>query len=1049
MKDLKYNIPYGVWEKNLKYTSFHFCKGFDDDKDAYSTYPSDQASAREFLEMKGKWLQRTMKGLQRYFGLSTADPEGAAKTKCEGKNVSPYDPICVWFNAHQFFSKVFKPDFDNVFIDEFDELAVKTYLTYSLQHPAMMRACNRYPTSTYTTIVRSFLTKRFHQLFPHGGQNDLQVWYPKAANAVANNDGYFDRKYRERCGMVKTADDIYGLKHVDVNRCSLYSYFNAKTIPAFKREPFTNFPKKYVTELTKWFKDYHTNAVNIYMYTLPLAAKNELPQDCVRVCESGAYRLLDFCRRLYPLVEVSQTIQKFHQSDHSPNNKAAIELSLFVLAPKLDYLVLAENAKLSHRLLRSVKLDDLETYTEYLPSGSLLSKCPSVNKVCSLAKTFVNELRNYNHKKFMNIKNVNIIHTDVKYPDYLKQRALDEVLKINQDMPLGELANYIAGKIDSALGALKKYFQSTAHFDISIAKSDMGFITSSLKKFKTASSTQSHEVDYNIAILVRGAVTCTGLDLAEETAITGLKLAEACNPFKAVFNGDTASGILEAAQQEAQAIANVVRSQSLKEALSTLREKLGQLTYNLDANQIYIKQVKLLVDSVDPETKDRDKFIKQLEKFLKQYDSYSPALQKSDLTGMAAFWEVIVEEACDIIRDGTSVGCNTFRGIAIESKGLCWKTKIAVSKTIETYAEMYEYQFQFFDAAVNYMRAVLAYMQAGQIGNDWGSTSKGDPHFVEKLQITTAISFASYQFHSWATVEEYCTLLEYRDGGKRPNVCTGPSTNIASLVAHKPTPYRKDNRFYEIPAYFSNGNYPDAIDGKTMREGFLDLDALFEGKYVYFQVPSNDWLVEHKWVHQDYKDLAYYVKNFDIFLPIETETTLDIIVTAEASESTLHPNDDKIYALQPPKDKRFNYRQGKQLISCANKELPNPYAICADKPHSLCLHSGSVDPNDSELYPPLHSLWKLRVKGYENVRPHPNAATKLNVKVRMVLLYTGDVNVFEAAPNITVSSSLGERKCCTDNKYFVDNTCKACPQGSTSALFGYYCDAASKKTHAF
>lgn len=364
---------------------------------------------------------------------------------------------------------------------------------------------------------------------------------------------------------------------------------------------------------------------------------------------------------------------------------------------------------------------------------------------------------------------------------------------------------------------------------------------------------------------------------------------------------------------------------------------------------------------------------------------------------------------------------------------------------METYSEIYDYQFDFIDSVASYMQALTAYFAAGQIGNDWeqiAHADKDEPDLLTRLEIMAGISYITYQHKTWQTIEEYCDFLEYKEGGMRPDVCEGPNTDIADLAAYIPAECNPIEGFFDIPIRFTNGDYKDVPPRDS--DGFLDFSDLFQGNEVSFTVPDAKWLVDHQWIPDDdnTKNNAIYVTKFEVYLPIETETSTNVQIIAKSTEENPISPGGKRYTIVPIREDVYEYLEGKENTPCHQMPLlPNPYTICStNKPPDICVltDDGQDTEITTKIYPSIYTLWQLKVSGYENITP-PKTAIPLNIKVGLTLC-TWDPNNVQT-PRLTAVD-----RCCTNNDYWspTDVACVNCPADSTSALHGYYCEKSSK-----
>lgn len=1048
--------PIGSPPLLLEYVNF--CDGLDN-------YPDSESSALELLHHQEKWLHSAMNGLQHHHGLSIHDPVADANEKCDN-DLEASHPICVWLRTHNYMTTVFAPDWNNLIVESFDAASARFYLLFTSSHPTVVDLCSgifnvelNYDEYIQEIVILRVLVNGFGQEFVDNMTNSddsfvQSMWENLKESVETRFNNYTDEnlepEYQSLC-VWDTSVDIYTLDPAIVNYCSVLSYMRADGFPGLTSQPPSLIIHDYAEVLAVNFKEgYEMYRDYIIRFLRSLGPNSELAKQFKGFKyreEHAAFHLI-----LSTLITLNENVLNFMLSlETSPetleNRKAGVELSFCVLASAYNSMqddILANNVQLASNMFRAGNTEELMEYIDYLPTGNQVLNCVG-ETICPMIQNYLDVLQDYYNEATS--PHVAIVHTNIDYPVFLNQKAIEEILHISQNgaVSLPEIAEYLMEEFDNALedrfNDLKEYFKAAAEFNLDKAEADLGYIMQSLENFNQSANRLSTEVDDQVTDLLYTTMICIGIDVAEHYVKLGLSVAEACNPFKVVFNGGAATDILDAAAEFADAVVGALEAGSLlRDGLVALRDTLYNVAVGLDKNNNFLLFLKDLVENVDTSISP-DEFEDMKEYFFEHYRGYLPGVTKPELTRMSASWEIVTDEACNLLDDVDSTAgsaCKT----PIANNGLCWKTKIDIQTMIETYSEIYEYQFDFIETVAKYMQALTAYFAADQIGSDWTQLAQadtGEPDLLTRLQVMAGISYITYERKTWQTIEEYCDLLEYKEGGVRPRVCDGPNTDIASLTAHIPAKCNAFRDFYDVPIRFTSGDYGEVPPRET--EGFLDLPKLFEGNEVSFKVPNGEWLVEHDWIPEDVKDHALFVTKFEVYLPIETETVTSVQVTALPTTHNTISHDGKSYFLAPIRERVYMYKEGKQNIPCSQTPLlPNPYTICVnDKPQDICVLT--IDDQGDvftrfPIYPSIYTLWKLKVSGYEDVHPF-STATELNIKLRLTMCSLDPRSQNEVQiPRRTTAS-----RCCTNNDYYspTDNACIGCPASSTSALHGYFC----------
>ena len=125
----------------------------------------------------------------------------------------------------------------------------------------------------------------------------------------------------------------------------------------------------------------------------------------------------------------------------------------------------------------------------------------------------------------------------------------------------------------------------------------------------------------------------------------------------------------------------------------------------------------------------------------------------------------------------------------------------------------------------------------------------------------------------------------------------------------------------------------------------------------------------------------------------------------------------------------------KELFKCVEEHV-STILIDTKLQQKICLSTirPGISNQLTDIFPSIYTQWSIQVDGYQrSVVPHP--VTSAEVKIAITICKLG--------PQSSIKRDLKEsdidgRSCCINNLYWSDNSCKPCPSGSKSALYGYF-----------
>ena len=688
-----------------------------------------------------------------------------------------------------------------------------------------------------------------------------------------------------------------------------------------------------------------------------------------------------------------------------------------------------------------------------LPSFSSIKGCSTSNSEVCIFQALLGQLANYIQSATptkLDGATRKTVYSQIDYKAFLTHRTLAEILRTAQSSQatLLEVANYLNQQIkcngdqlaSGIFQELEGYFTSVHAFDSAKSSYDVAYIKDTINSLSKRGSSISNTVDSNLEEILIGAVVCTTADLAYQTAKLAITAARLSNPFGWLFGSADPNDLLEAMEEVSKAIERVARAAKLLDSLSTVRAQVQKIQRGLASNSKFLASVNYLVMHID---ESDDNFLQQQSTFLDLYGAYTPVISKPELTQVGGYLEALVTEACDVISEteGPPIVLDIYRSY-ISGSGLCWRTVIAIQTMVETYTEIYDFQFDLIEQLAAVVRAKTGLNAASKIGSSWETSVQNcdSSDTLKRYAILAGTSHVTYEIQKWQAIEEYCNYLEYDNAGIRPSVCQGIRTEIANLLAFIPSKcqgYQGFTRYYSIPAVINRvTSYRSVVTPDNYAQ--LNVSALLAGETVHFQVPNAEWLVENGFIQSFEKDYAIYVMQFEVFLPIESSSHTSVVVRAFATASNQLVLGGTTYTITPSNPLVTEYLEGKHIIGCRGSTKFSPYSLCASShPPDICLAGNCLQ---QEFLPPsIYSQWNIIVNGYEMVDVNP--ATDMGVQISMTLCKKS-VTRQEVMTEQVVKTEAEEDRCCSKTEYWSSesSSCTPCPSGTVSALYGYFCN---------
>ena len=514
--------------------------------------------------------------------------------------------------------------------------------------------------------------------------------------------------------------------------------------------------------------------------------------------------------------------------------------------------------------------------------------------------------------------------------------------------------------------------------------------------------------------------------------------------------GNAISDVVDSAENLLATGANLRQLNDMEKKMLTTQKEIYNIASGLNDNDNFLKIVKKILPSSELDVSSEE-FNHAKKKFLQKYIDYSPRVRLSDITRVGELINNIIDELCGLIEDGRGPWAYVEAGM-LHYEGKCFKLMSAVSTMTSYNEQLYEFQFEYMDALAEYMRSSTATVASREINADLFHRTSNPS--LTRLRSMTVGAFFTHEMQKWQIMDDYCDVLEYRNGGIRPAICKELSADFPSLLAYKPKECDSDvEKIVDIPAQENtSGRKPDT--------SAIYLGDLINGKPVTLQVPNTDWLIKNKWITEKDVNSAIFVKNFELFIPAQHRPTRKIRTEVTASINKLYPG-GPIYGIKPSAVFVTEYQVGKADLGCRLPLIENPYTTCKyRKLPKICEKTQSNNADNFQTmtkYPSVFARWSIQAFGYEKHKKE-EYATPFAIKAKVQLckirdripatyekpIAEGDGSAAEPDEDADTKDEVSSPDtwgCCYENTYFnaTANACNECPSNSNKGMGGYAC----------
>ena len=696
-----------------------------------------------------------------------------------------------------------------------------------------------------------------------------------------------------------------------------------------------------------------------------------------------------------------------------------------------------------------------------------------------------------------------ILNTEVDYREFLKQKQLDRILTVLAEQGSNSLkiAEHLKEHTANKFAELRSYFEKVETFNQQIAETNIKHIKNKINILGRDVEVAKAELQDKMTCLMAYAMAVGGLDLSSKIPLAmsipfvgdfsnlfnkGLKrilgdlgkslgtdlneLKEKC--FKDVipfaneqglfnkiikgvkkgikgvkkgvkyafskirkipgvgnllkpFTGNLMDVLNLGVDKASQVLPLVAKMRAIQRSFKTLTTTTAFINKRLQQNDEFLTDIENLINK---DTTSRKQFEISKNNFLEKYRSFQPAVKKYQITEMAALWRKLIDASCATINSVKTLEAGVIQS-RIYNKGLCNICPKLAERMITIFTSIYDFQFELISTMIEYVRSSVAIDAAKEIKTDVSAVSKIDTE--KEVSLTTlamigGLSYMTFKTHVLQTVHQYCNVLEYMEGGEQPSECKGVQTDLALLVANTvPVCISEISHYYSIPTQPSE-------EGDT---AYVNVTELFDGDDVTFQIPSAEWLYDNDWIRAEEIDYAFYVKQFKIYLPTKTTFPQRFYSTANpVSNNAVVPGSTE-YIIIPRLPLVYEYTAGPSRLLCQTAKYRNPYTSCESEDITEVCQLSHLPRH--HLYPSIYSKWQLSIEGGENLAV-PNPSTDLSLLVNLQLCKIAPDYYIKEEPAVLQNME----QCCSDGEFRpnITSTCESCPEGSESALSGYYCE---------
>eukprot|EP00794_Sanderia_malayensis_P006435 gene6435-7167_t len=528
-------------------------------------------------------------------------------------------------------------------------------------------------------------------------------------------------------------------------------------------------------------------------------------------------------------------------------------------------------------------IEGLDQYTKSMPAPDTLQttqgqRCSEFfndlkSKIPCLFNNMLREIFVFMNSQKRAPLNTKVISTQFDYKTLLQSAQLASIstqveqqtleIKANLAEWTDEIKTFVSQDTGRRFSALEEYFQGIADFDKRKANADIAFIAGRLTGFDDQINELKPDLEERLMGIINGSLLANMLDTVQRAGELVVKSAFACNPVD-----PDPGAVIDSVNDLAQSVVNVMRSEALKRLFGAVVDQTTSVAKKMSENNDFIEKVKTIVTDLPNQVDDNKAFTEKTTEFLDKYAEYGPKVQRQEIAAMEGSWEAFIEEGCDTMFAGGTAASSVVESI-FANKGDCLTTNAKINKLVETFSEIYDYQFDLMETLATAVRAYQSKFFSQRLDTSFrviGEEDLTDESDNEAVNLNEAMLnfFLIYRMHTTQILAHYCNYLEFKNAGEMPSVCPNAlhsleQNDISRVIAFTPASCTPESfKFVEIPTTDSNN------DDKS---GFINITRLYSGEEIPFKIPNIDWLLRHKWItNADARDTAIYVTAFELFL---------------------------------------------------------------------------------------------------------------------------------------------------------------------------------------
>ena len=126
------------------------------------------------------------------------------------------------------------------------------------------------------------------------------------------------------------------------------------------------------------------------------------------------------------------------------------------------------------------------------------------------------------------------------------------------------------------------------------------------------------------------------------------------------------------------------------------------------------------------------------------------------------------------------------------------------------------------------------------------------------------------------------------------------------------------------------------IAAGDVRQRIIEL-AVALTEPIYFKIPNSQWLVDRGWIVSSEKKFAFYVKQFEVFLPTASSFARRVQVRALPITNEVVPGGTD-YSITPSSSLVYEYKEGPPNTQCRFTKDKHPYMACKTSGYNEICH---------------------------------------------------------------------------------------------------------------